>query len=137
VSSGFQLTQTKHEELLRLATGNGHWDVVLFIVENLGIKTDQEEMFRLYKDLFNLRKLAQSGDISGILQLIVTWRDDEEKALAVSNGAPVSISQSLAEKWKMAVEMAVEKGDMELIMTLLDCRLDEVSSVSLLLILHM
>jgi hypothetical protein len=102
------LVKVRSAFLLRSAADGAHWNIVEFCMSQLAGMSKQEHRVAMYRSLYMLQQGSQQERWEIVDQVISAWRVDK--------------SEPFSEKWKVACEMACERGGLGLLEKLLDIR---------------
>ncbi|KAJ3127553.1 hypothetical protein HK101_005563, partial [Irineochytrium annulatum] len=113
---GWEITAEKAQEMLRIASGKGYWPIVLFVVGRAGFAEHHEGLVNTYRGLFVLMQGADKGVLEPVETILDGWR-------AVQAAESIA-TDTFRLRWTLAMEMAAERGHVQLMERLLVGRKD-------------
>ncbi|KAI8611334.1 hypothetical protein BC830DRAFT_666541 [Chytriomyces sp. MP71] len=96
-------------ELLKTAAGNGHRDLVLYLVGRGSFSEHHDGLIKTYRGLHFLLEASEQNALDTVFSTVLEgWRSDDDQQFAL--------------RWRMACEMACEHNYQELVRRLLEAR---------------
>ncbi|KAJ3122066.1 hypothetical protein HK100_012139 [Physocladia obscura] len=126
--SGAKTIQTRGLEMLRIAAGNGHRHLVLYLVGRGGFSEHHDQLIKTYRGLHVLLEAAEKRILDSKLFDVVmeSWLFDtdppEPTPTAASVNSNSGAQNQFALRWRMSCELACERNHLQLLQRLLDYR---------------
>ncbi|KAI8832025.1 hypothetical protein BC829DRAFT_494332 [Chytridium lagenaria] len=120
-------------DVLKAAASAGHWPVVLYVVGQTGFSEHHEGLVYTYRGLYILCQCGEHRTFDAVMTVLDGWRADEanshedlmgtvRKSSSDQIDANIPNTRLFSMRWRVAMEMACEKGLSDLVTFLCEQR---------------